>query len=146
MAQHFTLQEAERLLPKIEKALREALTLKSDYEKAEAELEGVSHRIEMTGGVLVDREHLMAQKTRRDFSAVRLKQVLDAIQQCGCVVKDIDIGLIDFPTLFRGEQVCLCWKLGEPGIEFWHGLNEGFQGRKKIDQDFLDHHQGELSL
>jgi hypothetical protein len=52
---------------------------------------------------------------------------------------------VDFPTLFRGVEVYLCWKLGESGIEFWHGVDEGFRGRKPIDQDFLDHHEGDRS-
>ena len=65
------------------------------------------------------------------------------MQAIGCVVKDLDIGLIDFPTEFRGEEVYLCWKLGEPRIEFWHGVEEGFRGRKAIDQDFRDHHRGD---
>jgi hypothetical protein len=63
----------------------------------------------------------------------------------GVLVKDLDTGLVDFPTLFRGVEVYLCWKLGENGIEFWHGVEEGFRGRKSIDQDFLDHHEGDRS-
>ena len=55
-------------------------------------------------------------------------------------IKDLEIGLIDFPTLFRGQEVYLCWKLGEDKIRFWHGIHEGFRGRKAIDQDFLDNH------
>ncbi len=56
-------------------------------------------------------------------------------------MKDLDIGLVDFPTLFQGEEVYLCWKLGEAGIRFWHGIDEGFRGRKPIDAEFLEHHQ-----
>src|ERR1022692_1227749 len=48
--------------------------------------------------------------------------------------------------LFRGEEVYLCWKLDEASIQFWHGTHEGFAGRKGIDQDFLDHHEGEKIL
>ena len=69
--------------------------------------------------------------------------ILPFIQENGVVVKDLDIGLIDFPTLFRGEEVYLCWKLGETGIRFWHGLDEGFRGRKPIDEEFLANHRGE---
>jgi hypothetical protein len=61
------------------------------------------------------------------------------------VVKDLDIGLIDFPTLFHGVEVYLCWKLDEPAIEFWHGVDEGFRGRKAIDRDFRDNHRGDSS-
>ena len=67
------------------------------------------------------------------------------MQEIGCLIKDLDIGLIDFPTTYRGEEVYLCWKLGEPGIEYWHGVDEGFRGRKPIDQDFLDTPPGRLA-
>jgi len=83
-------------------------------------------------------------RTRRDSSAARLKASLQQVQEIGCIVKDLDIGLIDFPTTFRGIEVYLCWKLGEPAIEFWHGVDEGFRGRKAIDQDFIDHHRVDI--
>jgi hypothetical protein len=72
-----------------------------------------------------------------------LRDRIEAVLETGCLVKDLDIGLVDFPTLFRGEEVYLCWKLGENAIAFWHSEDEGFQGRKPIDQDFIDHHKGD---
>ena len=144
MPRFFTLQQAEQLLPEVESAIRDAISLKSEYQEAEAEWQGFAHRITMLGGVLVDHSHLREQKTRREGIAQHLKEVLEKIQDLGCVVKDLDIGLIDFPTQFRGEEVYLCWKLGEPAIQFWHGLHEGFRGRKPIDQEFLEQHCGEL--
>jgi len=51
--------------------------------------------------------------------------------------------LIDFPTLLRGEEVYLCWRVGEEGIQFWHRVEEGYRGRKRIDADFLIHHRGD---
>ena len=86
---------------------------------------------------------LLDQKRRRDSSAAGLKETLEKIQEYGCVVKDLDIGLLDFPTLYRGEEVYLCWKLGEKGIGYWHGVHEGFRGRKAIDSEFLANHRGE---
>ena len=58
-------------------------------------------------------------------------------------MKDLDTGLVDFPTLFRGQEVYLCWKLGEPSIEYWHSVDQGFRGRKPIDRDFRDHLEGD---
>ena len=144
MARFFTLQQAEQLLPGVESAIREAIHLKSEYEQVETELREFSRRIMMMGGTVVDHSPVIDQKTRRDRTALQLKEALEKVQSYGCLVKDLDIGLIDFPTLLRGEEVYLCWKLGEAGIRFWHGVHEGFRGRKPIDQEFLDHHQGEL--
>ena len=144
MPRFFTLQQAEQLLPEVESAIRDAISLKSEYQEAEAEWQSFARRVTMLGGMLVDHARVREQKSRRESIALRLKEVLEKIQESGCVVKDLDIGLIDFPTQFRGEEVYLCWKLGESGIQFWHGVHEGFRGRKPIDQDFLAHHRGEL--
>ena len=61
----------------------------------------------------------------------------------GVEVKDLEVGLIDFPTLFRGEEVLLCWRFGEERIEQWHGLTEGFRGKRPIDEEFLAGRCGE---
>jgi hypothetical protein len=93
--------------------------------------------------VMVDRDRALEARARRDDAAARLRECIEAVLETGCLVKDLDIGLVDFPTLLRGVEVYLCWKLGESGIAYWHGVDEGFRGRKAIDQDFLDHHQGD---
>ena len=144
MPRFFTLRQAEQLLPEVESAIRNAISLKSEYQQAEAEWQSFSRRVTMLGGVLVDHSQLREQKNRRESIALGLKGLLEKIHEYGCLVKDLDIGLIDFPTQFQGEEVYLCWKLGESGIQFWHGVHEGFRGRKPIDQEFLDHHRGEL--
>ena len=143
MPRYFTLHQAEKLLPEVEFTIREAISHKAAFQQAEEEWQGFRTRITMLGGVRVDHSQVMDQKRRRESSALRLKEAVEKIQEYGCVVKDLDIGLIDFPTLFRGEEVYLCWKLGESGIQFWHGVHEGFRGRKAIDAEFLAEHRGE---
>jgi len=144
MPRFFTLTQAEELLPRVESAIREAITLKAEYDQAEAEWQSFSQRLMVTGGMQVDRPRFMEQKKRREAGAIELKDCIERVQEFGCVVKDLEIGLIDFPSLFNGQEVYLCWKLGESGIQFWHGVQEGFRGRKAIDAEFLEHHQGEL--
>ena len=145
MSRRFTLREAESLLPEIEKAIREAVSLKSQMDEMESKLQSITQRVIMMGGILIDREAIYAQRLLHDRNAERLKTTVESVQDSGCIIKDLDIGLIDFPTLFRDHEVYLCWKMGEPAIQFWHGVDEGFAGRKLIDQDFLDHHQGDPS-
>jgi len=144
MPRFFTLQQAQKALPEVESAIREAISLKAEYQRAEAEWQGFARRVALQGGVMADHSQLLEQKKHRESTALGLKQAIERIHESGCLVKDLDIGLIDFPTLLRGEEVYLCWRLGESGIRFWHGVSEGFRGRKEIDQEFLDHHQGEL--
>jgi hypothetical protein len=145
MPKYFTRLQAESLLPEVEQSIRQAIELKKQYEGAEKELQSVSQRIMMLGGSQVNREHLLALRGRRESTAAGLKDAIEEIHRFGCHVKDLDIGLIDFPTLYKGEAVYLCWKLGEPRIDFWHGIEEGFRGRKPIDDEFLANHQGDLT-
>jgi hypothetical protein len=145
MAKRFTLTEAESLLPEIDSIMREAVSLKAKYLEAEEAIQTFAQRVAMQGGIFVDRETVLQNRADRDTHGERLKSAVEKLQEFGCVIKDLDIGLVDFPTLFRGREVYLCWKMGEPGIRFWHGLDEGFAGRKQIDQDFLENHQGDRS-
>ena len=143
MSRRFTLWEAERMLPQIRDWMREAVAMKSQYDEAEQAMQSLASRITMMGGIVVNRERAADDKARREVAGQRLRSILENFEQSGVLVKDLDKGLVDFPTLFRGEEVYLCWKLDEASIRFWHGTHEGFAGRKAIEQDFLDHHEGE---
>ncbi|MSV34959.1 MAG: DUF2203 family protein [Bryobacterales bacterium] len=140
MPRYFTLAEAQQLLPEVDKALRDALFHKSEYQAAEAALRSTTQRVRVSGGARVDPSAFLATRARRDTSAAALKDIFERIEEIGVLVKDLEIGLIDFMTLYKGREVCLCWKLGEEGIHFWHGLEEGFRGRKAIDEEFLENH------
>ena len=142
MPKRFTLAEAQRTIPQVERLLRDALEVKASYDAAEAEIHAFVERVMMMGGMSVDRERTVDARTRRDTAASQLRAAIEEVQETGCLIKDLDTGLIDFPTTYRGVEVYLCWKLGEGGIEYWHGVDEGFRGRKKIDQDFLEQHSG----
>jgi hypothetical protein len=143
MSKRFTHEEARRFLPVVGRLLREAVALKAEYQEAERQIQALSGQITLMGGMVVDRSRVLNARVQRDEAAARLKNALEKVEETGCLVKDLDIGLVDFPTLFRGREVYLCWKLGEDDIAFWHGVDEGFAGRKPIDRDFLDHHEGD---
>lgn len=142
MSQLFTLAEAERLLPEVERLLRDALFRRSEAMKAHEELDKATTHIRMAGGTRVNPGKLLELRARRDTGIAALKDLLEQIANTGAVVKDLDTGLIDFMSRFRDQEVCLCWKLGESGITFWHGAEEGFRGRKPIDREFLEGHRG----
>ena len=142
MTKRFTLAEAESLIPSVDRLLRKAVECKASFTGAERRVESFQKRIIVMGGMVVDRDQVREVRERRDAAAASLRAILQEVQDLGCVVKDLDIGLVDFPTTFQGREVYLCWKLGESAISFWHGVDEGFAGRKAIDQEFRDHHQG----
>jgi hypothetical protein len=136
MPQHFTLAEAESLIPLLERLLGEAVTMKAEYEEAEGILQTLNARVAMMGGTMVNRNRAIDARGRREVAGARLRRAMEQIQETGCQVKDLDIGLVDFPAMRRGVEVCLCWKLGEKSIGHWHGMDEGFRGRKPIGRDF----------
>jgi hypothetical protein len=144
MPRYFTLAEAHQVLPKVEQALRDVLFHKAEYQSADQELKQHMQRIQLAGGFRVSPGPILALKARRDASAAAVQDAMDRVEQLGALVKDLDIGLIDFLTVYRDREVYLCWKFGEHRIEYWHGIDEGFRGRKPIDQDFLDNHEGDL--
>ena len=143
MPQYFTRDEAEMLLPKVQRLLNQALTLKAEFEQAKAVLDNTTREIMARGGMAIDTGRLLQTRQTRDTSATELGAVLERIHEHGCLVKDLDMGLLDFPTLYAGREVYLCWKFGESRIEFWHGVDEGFRGRKLIDEEFLSNHAGD---
>jgi hypothetical protein len=136
----FTLLQVEGLLPQVERLLRTIIQLKEEYETADAELSRINQRIALTGGMNLPRDQIQQIRARKDTSANGVKAAVEEIQEIGCQLKDIETGLVDFPTLYRGKEVYLCWKLGESGIGFWHHIEDGYRGRHPIDSEFLANH------
>jgi hypothetical protein len=145
MPRYFTIEQAELILPEVEQLLRDALIHKSEGQKAYQELQEANRHIQMAGGVRVDHGKLLAMRARRDSATASLKDTLDKITDLGAFVKDLDIGLIDFLTRYENREVYLCWKFGEKGIRFWHAIEDGFRGRKPVDEHFLAGHRGDLA-
>ena len=130
------------MLPAVGRLIRESVQAKTRYTEAENYLQNLSQRILLLGGLSVDISVAEAMKAQKESSGQSLKQSLEKIDQMGVLVKDLDVGLVDFPTLYLGEEVYLCWRMDEDDIEHWHGVHEGFAGRKEIDKHFVDNHRG----
>ena len=130
----FTLEEAQSLLPVLESLLRTAMNAKNLIEKDDAEQQALHHRIFLNGGMFLDIVSLARRRSERAKAEQRAKDAVAEIDSIGVQVKDLDIGLLDFPCVVEGQIVLLCWKLGEKSITHWHGTQEGFAGRKPIDQ------------
>jgi hypothetical protein len=99
--------------------------------------DAVSRRSEVTAIVEGNGGSLHAQAIARldeqiEAAAAGVRSCIEAIEDLGGVVKDLDRGLVDFPALRDDEVVLLCWQLGEEEIGFWHGLDEGFAGRREL--------------
>jgi hypothetical protein len=129
----FTLTEAERTRRELEPVLIEAIEVSRKMAPLDEELGAIAARIQWLGGMLVPYEETARVRFDRDRLAESLRSALDRISSTGCVVKDLEIGLLDFPALINNEEVYLCWRLGEERIRFWHRQDEGFTARKPIE-------------
>jgi hypothetical protein len=129
----FTLTEAERTRRELEPVLIEAIEVRRKIAPLDEELGALAARIQWLGGMQVPYEETARVRVDRDRLADSLQSAVEKISAAGCVVKDLDIGLIDFPALINNEEVYLCWRLGEERIRYWHRQDEGFTARKLIE-------------
>jgi hypothetical protein len=129
----FTLTEAERTRREVEPMLIEAIETRRKLLPLDDELGTLAARIQSMGGLVVPYEQAARLRFDRDRLAESLRTSLEKIQSTGCLVKDLNIGLLDFPAILNNQEVYLCWRLGEERIRFWHRQDEGFAGRKPIE-------------
>jgi hypothetical protein len=132
----FTLEEANALLPVVESLLDRAIRAKEEAERLEGEMQLLRQRIFLAGGMTMDVGGV--QRNRKDTEAhlQTAKDALAELDAIGVQVKDLDTGLLDFPTRVDGELVLLCWRRGETRIEYWHTVEAGFRGRQPLDERF----------
>ncbi len=124
-AHFFTPQEAAKLLPDIKTRIRQIIEKKRLADSLKIEVEHF---------------HLLGYEVPESREKVReldqiikeLMQSIAELEDLGILIRDIDSGLIDFPAEKFGEKVFLCWKYGESEIDYWHGINEGFGGRRSL--------------
>jgi hypothetical protein len=136
LSKTFTLSEAQTLLPVVEALLRRAQAAAAQAGELEQEMQQLSHRIFLSGGMHVDVSVAARRRAERDKTVQEAKDILAEIDSIGVQVKDLEQGLLDFPSVMDGKAVLLCWKLGEPAIAHWHTEEEGFAGRKPLDARF----------
>jgi hypothetical protein len=125
MPHYFTLQEANEALISIRAWMEEVQTIRGEILAHQPEIWSVMEKSAGNGG------NLTLSRMVKTFD--RLDELIHSIQDAGAIIKDINIGLLDFPALRDGREVYLCWKYGEGDIAFWHEIEDGFAGRQSID-------------
>ena len=128
---YFTREEANELLPAVRALAERMVAHRAALEQAQARLGTFLERIGGNGGGLQPAE-LAEAHTAVEQDAAGVARCVEGIQELGGVVKDVGEGLVDFLAKRDGEDILLCWKLGEDEIAHWHGLEEGFAGRKPL--------------
>jgi hypothetical protein len=132
-SKNFSLSEAERLRAKIEPILIEAMEARRNMAELDQQLGALAERISRSGGMQVPYEKTAKVRLERNRLEGSIQGALESIHSTGCIVKDLNAGLLDFPSRLNNEEVYLCWRLGEDRIRFYHRQDEGFAGRKPID-------------
>jgi len=132
----FTLGEAQTLLPVLESLLKRAQIAATRAAEIELEMQTLSQRIFLSGGMHVDVVSTARRRAEREKAMQDAKDTLAEMEGIGVQLKDLEKGLLDFPCLIEGKTVLLCWKLGEEEIGFWHTAEDGFAGRKPLDARF----------
>jgi hypothetical protein len=121
---HYTVDEANALLPRVKPVLRRLRDAKDQLTDSELH-EQLSEAAPTNGGGEPGRQ------VGEAFLEVR--RLLGTLEEAGIVVRDIDRGLIDFPAIREGDEVYLCWELGEDAVEHWHDIESGYRGRRQLD-------------
>ena len=123
---YFTIEEAEEMLPKVERILRRTIKL--------------NKALDLLGSIEIevyddDYDNLKRiTKLNKHFHKLSYEFYIniEKIEDIGCIIKDLEIGIIDFYSEFDGREIFLCWKLGEKKIKFWHEADSGYEGRRPI--------------
>jgi len=131
----FSLSEAETARRHVEPLLIEAMEGNREMEALDEKLSAISNRILIMGGITIDYEVAARVRAAHNRTIAKVREALEQIHAIGCVVKDLESGLVDFPAVLKNEEVYLCWRLGEDRIRFYHRQDEGFSRRKPIDPE-----------
>jgi len=136
LSKTFTLAEAQTMLPVVESLLKRAQAAATRAAEIELEMQELSQRIFLSGGLHVDVAAAARRRAEREKAMQEAKDTLGEFEAIGVLLKDLEKGLLDFPCMVDGKTVLLCWKLGEKEIGYWHSEEDGFAGRKPLDARF----------
>jgi hypothetical protein len=121
---HFTLEQANALLPRLNPLLRQLRNAKDELTDTEVH-EALAEAAPANGGG--------GQGRRIGVAYLEVRRLVGALEESGIVLRDIDRGLVDFPAIIDGREVYLCWELGEDEVSHWHNLDSGYRGREPLD-------------
>ena len=124
---YFTLSEANALIPMVVVELQALQQLKTDYHHKYYQLKILKAKQDNQ-----QEDEIFNLECQLEFTEVEADLHMNNLDSKGIQLKDIDHGLIDFPAIHGGEEILLCWKQGEEQIRFYHGIDDGFSGRKII--------------
>ena len=129
---YFAPKDVERLIPRLADTMRRVREAQATGRDAQQWLAAEQERITVSGGRVVDQAAWRVRRARLEESTRAMRTGLEEIRELGGVIKDLELGLVDFLHLREGREVNLCWRYGEERISHWHGLDEGYAARKPL--------------
>ena len=131
MFSHFTLEQANKMLPSVIEKFNTVLDVKEQVVRIQTDFE-------TNPKYMANFKDYIIKKQELNSAITKFYKSIEDLEATGVSVKSIDQGLLDFPSLMFNEEIWLCWKQGETEIKFWHGKDEGFNGRKPIESVDLE--------
>ncbi|MEO9307049.1 MAG: DUF2203 domain-containing protein [Nitrososphaera sp.] len=131
MFSHFTLKQANDMLPTIIQKFDHVVKMKNEINKIQSDF-GTNPKYTASF------KDYSIKKQELNSAITNFYKSIEKLESTGVSIKSIDQGLLDFPSLMFNEEIWLCWKQGETEIKFWHGKDEGFNGRKPIESIDLE--------
>ncbi len=131
MFSHFTLKQANEMLPSIIKKFDNTVKMKNEVNRIQTEF-GTNPKY------MTSFKDYSIKKQELNSAITNFYKSIEDLESTGVSIKSVDQGLLDFPSLMFNEEIWLCWKEGETEIKFWHGKDEGFNGRKPIESIDLE--------
>jgi hypothetical protein len=128
---YFTLDEANEALAELRPLAEQMVEYRRELVDAQGRRASLGAQVGTNGGDLTPSDFAEAEE-ELERSATALAECIERIQAAGVLIKDLDRGLLDFPALRDGEEILLCWHVGEDEIRYWHGVDEGFAGRRPL--------------
>lgn len=123
--EYYTPQKANKVLPEVKKKFNLIIAIRDQIIGLQEELQNL---IETDASL----DKYMIKKQELNTAMLNLYKAIEDLEKMGIMIKSVDEGLLDFPSMRFNEEVWLCWKAGEEEVKFWHGKNEGFIGRKPL--------------
>jgi hypothetical protein len=130
-ARYFTPEEANEALVRVRPLAEEMVQARQELGRAHEHRAELERKIAGNGGG-IEPSRLVGANEAVERAAESVLRCVEGIRELGAIVKDVEAGLLDFPALRAGEEVLLCWRVGEDAIAWWHGLEDGFAGRRPL--------------
>ena len=136
MSKIFTLGEAQTLIPVLGSLVSRARDAAVRANEIESEMQDLSQRIFLSGGLHVDVTAAARRRAERDKSVQSAKSTIDEIEEIGAAVTDLSEGALELPSELQSRPILLCWSLGEPEIAHWREAEDETDVRRDVDDRF----------